>query len=131
MPKCSPVPQCTHLPHASFIILYFEFESEGIFECLSEINFLAYNFLTKLTTKWFKYDRDYLCVNLATSVPVIFEPPCILPSKTKYMYINTMQCQCRTYTRHNISVHSRVHAYIVNVEQSRYRPGVGQRVPGS
>jgi len=30
-------------------------------------------------TSWFKYDRDYLCVNLATSVPVIFEPLCITP----------------------------------------------------
>ena len=30
-------------------------------------------------TRWFKYDRDCLCVNLATSVPVIFEPPCTLP----------------------------------------------------
>ena len=29
-------------------------------------------------TRWFKYDRGCLCVNLATSVPVIFEPPCIL-----------------------------------------------------
>ena len=28
-------------------------------------------------TRWFKYDRDYLCVNLATSVLVKFEPPCI------------------------------------------------------
>ena len=27
-------------------------------------------------TKWFKYDRDCLCVNLVTSVPAIFEPPC-------------------------------------------------------
>jgi len=27
-------------------------------------------------TMWFKYDRDCLCVSLATSVPVIFELPC-------------------------------------------------------
>ena len=32
---------------------------------------------TYIYTRWFKYDRDCLCVNLATSVPVIFEPPCI------------------------------------------------------
>jgi len=31
----------------------------------------------QVCTKWFKYDLDVLCVNLATSVPVIFEPPCI------------------------------------------------------
>ena len=26
--------------------------------------------------RWFKYDRDYLCINKPQSVPVIFEPPC-------------------------------------------------------
>ena len=30
-------------------------------------------------TRWFKYDRDYLCVNKSQFVPVIFEPPCIMP----------------------------------------------------
>jgi hypothetical protein len=29
-------------------------------------------------TRWFKYDRDYLCVNKSQFVPVIFEPPCML-----------------------------------------------------
>jgi hypothetical protein len=29
-------------------------------------------------TRWFKYDRDNLCVNKSQFVPVIFEPPCIL-----------------------------------------------------
>jgi len=28
------------------------------------------------STRWFKYDRDFLCVNCKQSVPVIFEPPC-------------------------------------------------------
>jgi hypothetical protein len=28
-------------------------------------------------TRWFKYDRDSLCVNKSQFVPVIFEPPCI------------------------------------------------------
>jgi hypothetical protein len=28
-------------------------------------------------TRWFKYDRDCLCVNKSQFVPVIFEPPCI------------------------------------------------------
>ena len=27
-------------------------------------------------TRWFKYDRDWLCVNKSQFVPVIFEPPC-------------------------------------------------------
>ena len=30
-----------------------------------------------LCTKWFKYDRDDLCVNKSQFVPVIFEPPFI------------------------------------------------------
>jgi hypothetical protein len=29
------------------------------------------------TIRWFKYDRDYLCVNKSQFVPVIIEPPCI------------------------------------------------------
>jgi hypothetical protein len=32
---------------------------------------------TSVTTRWFKYDRDYLCVNISQFVPVLFEPPCI------------------------------------------------------
>ena len=28
-------------------------------------------------TRWFKYDRDDLCVSKSQFVPVIFEPPCI------------------------------------------------------
>jgi hypothetical protein len=28
-------------------------------------------------TRWFKYDREYLCVNKSQFVPVILEPPCI------------------------------------------------------
>ena len=31
-----------------------------------------------MCTRWFKYDRDDLCVNKSQFVPVIFEPPCIL-----------------------------------------------------
>jgi hypothetical protein len=34
--------------------------------------------LRKLSTRWFKYDRDYLCVNKSQFVPVIFEPPCTI-----------------------------------------------------
>jgi hypothetical protein len=37
----------------------------GLMECIVEIN-----------TKWFKYDRDDLCVNKSQFVPVIFEPHC-------------------------------------------------------
>jgi hypothetical protein len=30
----------------------------------------------KINTRWFKYDRDCLCVNKSQFVPVIFEQPC-------------------------------------------------------
>ena len=33
-------------------------------------------------TRWFKYDRDRLCVNKSQFVPVMFEPPCIFNLKT-------------------------------------------------
>jgi hypothetical protein len=39
----------------------------GIKKCLS----------VRAYTRWFKYDRDDLCVNKSQFVPVIFEPPCI------------------------------------------------------
>jgi hypothetical protein len=31
----------------------------------------------RVNTRWFKYYRDYLCVNKSQFVPVIFEPPSI------------------------------------------------------
>ena len=29
-------------------------------------------------TRWFKYDRDWFCINKSQFVPVIFEPPCTI-----------------------------------------------------
>jgi hypothetical protein len=38
-------------------------------------------------TRWFKYDRDDLCVNKSQFVPVIFEPPCtFIPINSRNMY---------------------------------------------
>jgi hypothetical protein len=37
---------------------------------------VPYNGGNFLSTMWFKYDRDYLCVKKSQFVPVIFEPPC-------------------------------------------------------
>jgi hypothetical protein len=34
-------------------------------------------------TRWFKYDRDDLCVNKSQFVPVIFEQPCTIVNNTK------------------------------------------------
>jgi hypothetical protein len=42
------------------------------------------NFATSESTRWFKYDRDYLCVNKSQFVPVISEPPSNLTT-TKHM----------------------------------------------
>ena len=36
--------------------------------------------LGELYTRWFKYDRNYLCVSKSQFVSVIFEPPCISTS---------------------------------------------------
>ena len=43
------------------------------------------NLLQSLCTRWFKYDRDDLCVNKSQFVPVIFEPPCIYPFHTQHV----------------------------------------------
>jgi hypothetical protein len=40
------------------------------------INVVLGNIIT--CTRWFKYDRDYVCVNKSQFVPVIFEAPCTL-----------------------------------------------------
>jgi hypothetical protein len=37
---------------------------------------------TRGNTRWFKYDRDYLCVNKLQFVPGIFEPPCTSQTQT-------------------------------------------------
>ena len=37
-------------------------------------------------TRWFKYDRDYLCVNKSQFVPVIFEPPCNYITSLVYLW---------------------------------------------
>jgi hypothetical protein len=39
-------------------------------------------------TRWFKYDRDYLCVNKPQSVPVIFEPPCTMEEARRLRHVN-------------------------------------------
>jgi hypothetical protein len=42
-------------------------------------------------TRWFKYDRDYLCVNKSQFVPVIFEPPCICCLFMSYLLAKTYE----------------------------------------
>jgi hypothetical protein len=36
------------------------------------------NLIQALSTRWFKYDRGWLCVNKSQFVPIIFEPPCTM-----------------------------------------------------
>jgi hypothetical protein len=38
----------------------------------------------QIGTRWFKHDRDYLCVNKSQFVPVIFEPPFTCTKKVEY-----------------------------------------------
>jgi hypothetical protein len=54
------------------------FTAMGLFNYEQEGESLEDSFAHLDTTRWFKYDRDYLCVNKSQFVPVIFEPPCIL-----------------------------------------------------
>jgi hypothetical protein len=48
----------------------------GEFSAISQVVFVDHEML--LLTRWFKYDRDYLCVKKSQFVLVIFEPPCKL-----------------------------------------------------
>jgi hypothetical protein len=46
-----------------------------------------------LFTKWFKYDRDDLCVNKSQFVAVIFEPPCTISTlRIAYTCCTTRSC---------------------------------------
>ena len=49
-----------------------------------------------LCTRWFKYDRDYLCVNKSQFVPVIFEPPCTF-SRLLHRIQYTLHCRVVTH----------------------------------
>jgi len=46
-------------------------------------------------TRWFKYDREYLCVNKQFTVRVIFEPPCILYNW--WHFITTLSTEGKEY----------------------------------
>ena len=80
----SPTPRFSKAPSP--------FKSLGIkfcmhFTCSSSFHFNSLDLINQFgewqhvrnssRTRWFKYNRDYLCVNKSQSVPVIFEPPCI------------------------------------------------------
>ena len=50
-------------------------------------------------TRWFKYDRDYLCVNKSQFVPVIFEPPCTMYVKRNFEARSCNHCCNRKAVR--------------------------------
>jgi hypothetical protein len=51
-----------------------------------------------VSTRWFKYDRDDLCVNKSQFVPVIFEPPCMFV-RTRY-FVSTPGFESRLRDPH-------------------------------
>jgi hypothetical protein len=50
---------------------------QPFWRCVQKLSSLAAR-LVGCNARWFKYDRDDLCVNKSQFVPVIFEPPCII-----------------------------------------------------
>jgi hypothetical protein len=66
---------CTRFIHACL--------PHALLHCAVFCTVLAFSVLTVCRTtdvqytRWFKYDRDYFCVNKSQFVPVIFEPPCV------------------------------------------------------
>jgi hypothetical protein len=55
--------------------------------------------VSMLCTRWFKYDRDDLCVNKSQFVPVIFEPPCTILAvfnSVKFEAMRDLVCQPST-----------------------------------
>jgi hypothetical protein len=46
----------------------------------------------KSNTRWFKYDRDWLCVNNSQFVPVVFEPPC-----TSRTHVYSERCEAKRH----------------------------------
>ena len=61
-----------------------------------------------LITRRFKYDRDWLCVRLYKSVPVIFEPSCILDSIFIFSEV-LLQCYTVKITFHLRNIDSHFH----------------------
>jgi hypothetical protein len=54
-------------------------------------------------TRWFKYDRDDLCVNKSQFFPVIFEPLCIIRRKGFACWISKVthtHARVREHTQH-------------------------------
>ena len=60
---------------ASVLSIYVTWQGKNVKLSVDGIEMLKH---VALCTRWFKYDRDCLHLFTHKSVPVIFEPPCIL-----------------------------------------------------
>jgi hypothetical protein len=100
-----------------------------------------------LHTRWFKYDRDYLCVKKSQFVPVVFEPPCILPIlfclvimfMDRRAPVSTRLTLCASSVSQNKLIEIAVWFFCLrtgflkykhSMKLSRYRPGQALGVPG-
>jgi hypothetical protein len=64
-------------------------------------------------TRWFKYDRDYLCVNKSQFVPVIFEPPLYHPRYAKNIRLKNVYTTCLKIVYHSHDAKPAKHIYKV------------------
>jgi hypothetical protein len=69
------ITKATHT-HSEYLT-FFSFPPEQRPRNRATVLRFIYNVSFVQYTRWFKYDRDDLCVNKSRFVPVIFEPPCI------------------------------------------------------
>jgi hypothetical protein len=80
--------------HSPSVCIHKQSDSIFLYKCLIyAIDVMIYVYIYIIVyityTRWFKYDRDYLCVNKSQFVPVIFEPPCA--SLISFHLINRVQ----------------------------------------
>jgi hypothetical protein len=61
-----------------------------VFVANNRDQFLTNSEIHSTNTRWFKYDRDYLCVNKSQFVPVIFEPPCTTHGSNPYAHLKNL-----------------------------------------
>jgi hypothetical protein len=54
-----------------------------------------------VSTRWFRYDQDWLCVNKSQFVPVIFEPPCSYKTNSVFHSYNTWNKSDLFISSHN------------------------------
>jgi hypothetical protein len=78
-----------------------------------------------ISTRWFKYDRDYLCVNKSQFVPVIFESPCTSKNKAIPVQAYIGLEGSRSFRLPGFSDSQPIKM----VKLSRYRPGQALGVP--